>query len=428
MRTVREITQDAFDRHRSGDLAGAESIYDQLLSQLSQPDPNVLYGYGTLLATQQRYGLAITLLQGSLGLYRDHAPTWTNLACAYKFAGRDEEALRAYETALSLEPHAPDILAGIAGFWINKAEARRVEDYARRALTIDPSHDAAHMHLALGLLEQGRFEEAWSHYEHRWNTLERKNDRRPYKASKWTGEPVGTLAIHGEQGLGDEILFMSAFKMARSRAQRIVVECAPRLLPLFERSFDATCYGTHVELIEAEGEPDAWISMGDLFGVVGMGDGSPYLARTERTKSHRIGIAWKGGTARTNKSDRTLELSDFAPILSTPGIEFVSVQYGDDAEAAELGVRPLGNADFDAIQARIESCELVISVCQTAVHQAGAMGVPCWVLTPKHAAWRYCGETMPWYNSVRLYRQTGEWSDVIEGIATDLRKLHVAAA
>ncbi len=89
-----------------------------------------------------------------------------------------------------------------------------------------------------------------------------------------------------------------------------------------------------------------------------------------------------------------------------------------------------GPTDFLSLHERIASCDLVISVCQTAVHQAGAMGVPCWVLTPRNAAWRYCGERMPWYNSVELFRQevAGEWSPVVDRILMRLGERHVRAA
>jgi hypothetical protein len=75
-------------------------------------------------------------------------------------------------------------------------------------------------------------------------------------------------------------------------------------------------------------------------------------------------------------------------------------------------------------------CDLVITVCQTALHQAGAMGVPCWVLTPRKAPWVCCTDPMPWYNSVKIMRQEidGEWIPVIDRVATELKKRRASAA
>jgi ADP-heptose:LPS heptosyltransferase len=78
--------------------------------------------------------------------------------------------------------------------------------------------------------------------------------------------------------------------------------------------------------------------------------------------------------------------------------------------------------DVSSLAAMIKSCDLIITVCNTAVHLAGALGVPCWVLTPNKPAWRYgYGERMPFYKSVRLIQQrTDEWPDVIDRVRREL--------
>lgn len=414
-----DAVETAFAYHRKGDLDQAASIYDQILGQISQPDANVFFGYGTLLISQQKYGLGIALLQAALQSAPEYAPIWTNLGCAYKHLSRDENSLYCYTKALELEPHQPDILAGVSGYWVNKNESQKVIDYARQALAIKPDHDAAHMHLALGLMEQGKYDEAWDHYEHRWETLERINDKRPYKAPMWKGEFVNKLAIHGEQGLGDEILFMSTLYKVRGMAETIVIECAERLIPTFTESFGLKCYPDHASLIAAEGEPDAYISMGSLPKVVGLPDGRPFLKRNRTYKGAkpRVGYTWKGGTLRTNINQRTIDPKELDAILQIPGIDFVPVQYGE-------------GDSFDTLQQKIADCDLVISVCQTAVHQAGAMGVDCWVLVPEQAAWRYCGpDMMPWYKSVRFFKQEkGDWQYPVQMIAASLRERYAKAA
>ena len=89
--------------------------------------------------------------------------------------------------------------------------------------------------------------------------------------------------------------------------------------------------------------------------------------------------------------------------------------------------------DFDAAHSAIASCDLIITVQQTAVHQAGAMGIPCWVLTPKGTSWQFTaahGDRMIWYDSVRLFRQGDDekWEPVIERIAQELRGQYAVAA
>lgn len=435
MRTWQAAVEEVMSLHQAGKLEQAEIGYDQLLCQMQTPDPNVFFGLGTLLVGKQKYGLGTTLLRTGISLYDKHPLAWCNLGVAYKHMGRDELSLDAYKKALELAPSMPEVLAGLGGYYINRNEAQKSEYYSRRALAIDPSLPAANMNLGVALLEQGRFEEAWPHYEARWDSVDRMVDRRPYKAPRWKGEHVDVLAIHGEQGLGDEILFMSLLRKAEQRARSVVVECAERLIPLFRMSFGIPCYPDHASLIAAEGEPDAYIPMGSLPLVLGLPDGRPFLKRPQRHSTGRpvIGIAWRGGTARTNARDRTLKLADFAPIISAIDADFVSIQYGGadvDEDAIAAGIEP-GDRGFDPLNHRIGLCDLVISVCQTAVHVAGAMGIDTWVLTPRKAAWRYSGETMaPWYNSVRLFRQDqpGEWQPVIERIAVLLQERYASVA
>jgi ADP-heptose:LPS heptosyltransferase len=66
----------------------------------------------------------------------------------------------------------------------------------------------------------------------------------------------------------------------------------------------------------------------------------------------------------------------------------------------------------------------VISVQTALVHLAGALGQKVWALIPAAPEWRYGaqGESMPWYASVRLMRQTrpNDWSDVIERVAAQI--------
>lgn len=433
MRSSQEIIKQAVGLFNAGRLDEAGEIYERLLAFIDEPEFNILLGLGTIYASQARHGLGIHFIRQALAINDEFPQPWNNLGLALKSVGRDQASLECYERVIAIDPKNPEGLCNLAGWHVNRGEPAKVIDFARKALAVSPELPDAHLHLALGLLEAARYAEAWPHYEYRWSIREKLKDRRPYNAPRWTGETVGTLAIHGEQGLGDEIMFMGCFQEAAKRARRVVVECAGRLIPLFQSSFDAAFYPDHARLIEFEGEPDAYAAMGSLPGIVGMPDGLQYLraSPSDRSQAFRVGIAWRGGSEKTNKRERSLKPEQLCPIIEAfPAAEFVSVQYGDPFEtgsrAQNLGIKARPT-DFDTIVADIASCDLVISVCQTAVHLAGAMGIPCWVLTPKAHAWRYAGggEEMAWYKSVRLIRQGDDeqWGPVIARIAQDLRGL-----
>ncbi|KKL30388.1 hypothetical protein LCGC14_2368560, partial [marine sediment metagenome] len=307
---------------------------------------------------------------------------------------------------------------------------------ASRALKMDVNCPHAKNHMALAKLEMGEWEEGWDYWENRWEVPERLRMKRDYKCPKWDGSPLdGTLVIHGEQGLGDEILYMSCFNEVK--AERIIIESATRLVSLFKRSFNVPVYGTAEEVMRHE-KPDRWISMGSLPALFRKTDESferqperflvPDSKRVEHWKSklgeNPIGIAWYGGVAKTHSKLRNAPLDLWKDLTST-NHNFISIQYetGDTVKEAEaLGVPHFQEAveDFDDLTSLIEACDSIITVCQTAHHTAGGLGKPCWTLVPPAAAWRYGlkGEKNVWYPSVRQFR--GDWETIFSKVKHEL--------
>jgi ADP-heptose:LPS heptosyltransferase len=128
-----------------------------------------------------------------------------------------------------------------------------------------------------------------------------------------------------------------------------------------------------------------------------------------------------------------LDLREWAPILRTPGVRFVDLQYGDTAQEraaveAELGISLIHvpdldlREDLDGVASLIGACDLVISISNTTVHLAAALGTPTWVLVPAAAGnlWYWMRDTdrSPWYASAVIVRQKvrGQWADIIQDV------------
>jgi hypothetical protein len=278
----------------------------------------------------------------------------------------------------------------------------------------------------------------------------------------WDGKSKGLVVIHGEQGLGDEVMFSTCIPDAIETGAELVFECSPRMKELFTRSFpDIRVIGTHrldgsewrdgrkVDYKVALGSlPKFWRRSEDAF------PGSPYLKPDPRKVRYwrkrlaqlgprpKIGIAWQGGAHTTRMDLRSIMLPLWKDILSEDA-DFISLQYTKAAtrEVQEMkddhGIqiyhwKEAAEAKCMDDYAALESCcDLVISVCQTAIHLAGGLGVPCWCLTPSGPAWRY-GVTgnMPWYDSVDLIRQKpGEdWGPVLAEVSRRMDDFLRAAA
>lgn len=428
-----EVSLEAVECHQAGDralaegrfveaeelLRRAEFLYERLISYLPD-EPILLSNLGGLMARSRRLGLAIVLLKRAVEKAPEMREAWSNLGAAYRTNGNIEKALEAQMRALEIEPDHPATLSNISGIFVNRGKPEECLMYANRALQLNPDLAEAENHKALALLEMGKYEEGFSHYDARLRVP--GFHRREYgSAPMWDGSPTGKLAIHGEQGLGDEIMFLTCLEQLKDRAKEIAIECSPRLVKLLQSSLPyAKVFGSHTELCEAF-KPDSWIAMGSLPRLCWPVKPNAYLKpQSFYPKGRRIGLSWFGGTLKTHEELRNTKPEAWRTFLDLDA-EFVSLQYGPRESQAELIGIPHDSekiGDLDKLAALIRSCDLVISVCNTTIHMAGALGVPCLVLVPNAPAWRYglTGEKMIWYDSPVMIRQgNGEsWASVLQ--------------
>jgi ADP-heptose:LPS heptosyltransferase len=237
-------------------------------------------------------------------------------------------------------------------------------------------------------------------------------------------------------------MYLSCLPDLMPLASRITVECEPRLIPLVRRSFGVEAFGSEEETPDLG--YDCQIPLGTLPKFFRRTPesfpGKPYLKPDPekvakfRDRLHRlgprpwIGLGWYGGVKATRPHERSLPLWKLLPVMA--GRTCVSVQYGNTSirEAEEVDLPILDESlglDLDAQAALIAACDIIVTVPQTAVHVAGALGVPTLVLTPVRCSWRYGyglsgqNEVMPWYGSVRLLRQPAKdaWEAVVDRAA-----------
>lgn len=326
-----------------------------------------------------------------------------------------------------------------------------------RALALQPDYPLAAFHLAMARLLVGDFERGWESYD-----LRRLSSDYPAPAAsvpRWDGASLAgrKLLVTREQGLGDEMMFASMLPELIAQARACIVECDPRLVAIFKRSFpEATVFGTEPggglprELAPAS--IDVRIEAGSLSRLlrrraadfprqVGYLVADPlhvsrWRARlAEMGPGLKVGLAWTGGVRRTRRELRSLSLEQLLPLLRMPGARFVSLQYTADArdEIDALRIRhgvqvehwPEAINDYDQTAALVCALDLVISVCTSLVHLGGALGRPVWAMVPVGPEWRYgaAGDSMPWYPSVKLFRQTvyREWAPTIAAVAGALQ-------
>jgi len=395
-----------------------------------------------VLAREPGHGAAYAAL-GFLLLKRElrAAAALEHLERALELGYRDEDVLSNRAIALQDLGRLPEAIAGY-------------DD----ALSVQPTHQSARFHRSLALLMSGEFGRAWQDYELRLNSEDAAAP--PRQLPRWTGEalPSTTLLVHGEQGIGDEIMFASCLPDLLLVCPHVVVTCADKLEPIFRRSFptievigtsrarelDAVAPLDKATVIAAIGSlPLYFRSSVDRFPQHrGYLQADPDLVAEYRERLQKlggrpkVGISWRGGTSQTRQAMRTLAKTHLERILAVPGVRFVNLQYDsteNDPEITEatgdgrLTHWPETLTEYDRTAALVCGLDVVVSVCTSLIHLTGALGRPVWVMAPYSPEWRYgiASEGMPWYPSARIYRQRepGHWASVIDAVHARLSAL-----
>jgi tetratricopeptide (TPR) repeat protein len=412
-----------------------------------------LWGLGQLEEAENHGREAVRLAPQQLS-YR------ANLALILKDLGKIEDAQELYRQMIAEAPDYPKLCMDMGTLAIEcEGDLEAARRWYRKAQGVS-DNPRAFLGEGIANLLEGNFALGWDQYEARKKVHDQYFQQVPFaRFPVWQGEPLerGRLLVYGEQGLGDEIMFASMYAEAAQRAQgQVSVMCDARLGGLFARSFP------HYEVIAEERENFA-ARAGQLAGfshAISAGSlGRLFRQRPAEFPQHRgylaadadkvaawrdrlatlgpglkVGLSWIGGHQRTGRARRSLSLEQLRPVLSLRGAQWVSLQYTDaaaeiaafhQAGGAELRQFPGVTQDMDDLAGLIGALDLVVSVCNTTVHVAGATGREVLVMAPFVPEWRYGmkGERMIWYPSARVFRQAayGKWEDVIARVAGELK-------
>jgi Flp pilus assembly protein TadD len=399
----------------------------------------------------------------ALSVAGESAALLSNLGISVKLQGRLDEAIDLYTRASELSDRDPETINNLGAALKAAGRLDEAADAFRHACALMGDFAKAHHNLGDVLLARGRFAEGWA--ELKWDVNEEQDEVRSRSSSRpeWSGGPAGDgkIWLWRQHGVGDEILFAGLIpEIVDGEAgggNDCLLECDPRLAPLFERSFP------NVEIAPYAARPDRRLSRPDiaaqcrlprLGGILRpsfdhFGGAAAYLkadpARVATLKQRYrtlgsgpvIGLSWFS-KAGYNSELKSTSLMDWDSVLGLPGAVFVNLQYGEcaaeiAAAEAKFNVRIYQDPDIDPLDdldgfaAQVAAMDAVLSTSNTTVHMAGALGTPVWCVLPPagQSIWYWFLERgdSPWYGSLRLVRQSpGEpWRETIGRAARMVR-------
>ena len=390
----------------------------QYLQQHLQNNPRHAYGFfqaGNLFRSLEQWPQALNAFCEACRLDPEQSELHTSLGIIYNQMQKPESAIASFNTACekSRDP----------GIRYNRAMA---------------------------MLLSGRYREGWKEHEYRLQVPHKKVNYEWHPALRpWQGQPFSgqTLVIYNEQGLGDDIQFCRYLPSVKALGGNVVFVTSRSLIPVM-----STLYGVDQVVERNQVTHEAlgkfqWVvplmSLPYIFRTTldSIPNQMPYLSVPSSYREKwqilmkpymtqpavkKIGLVYASRPGHL--LHRTSPLAIWSSLFSLPGLQWFSVQKGDETGALQKLAANQFNIvdltdnidDFGDTAALLEQLDLLISVDTSVPHLAGALGKPVWLLLPFISEWRWLlhRSDSPWYPSFRLFRQPapGQWQPVMDQV------------
>ncbi len=470
-------------RHHGGNGQGAADAFRKAVDLMPQ-DAGAWASLGLMLATADRSQEAIDALRKALEIDPEQTAAARNLGLTLMKTGRPADAREVYRKLAAQLPNDADVLGWLGHASAAADDIDTAYAAYTRALQISPGNQNLELTLALverdlglfpgsrarferllvsrpddpilrfaqaqNFLLQGDYVNGFREYEWRWQRPGMEMPR--FDADPWQGEDLTGKAIllHDEQGLGDTIQFGRFAPLLRDKGAAVTLLVRPRLcrlmsgmapdLPVIDRVPPGAGYDFHCPLMSvpyrlglAQGDipaPQSYLSVEEAL----VRHWRPLLDERSGGKP-AVGLNWQGDPSSQSERGRSLPFDALRGLLENRDIHFflLQKQHGRDSleslanapNVTDLGDSlDLGDDAFVDTAAVMRCLDVVVTSDTGPAHLAGAIGAETWVLLKKVPEWRWGtgGTTMPWYPSMRLFRQTvrGDWSGPVGGIAASL--------
>jgi len=397
----------------------AEEFYRRVLAQ----DParlEALVSLANLLRAQGQLDAAEALLSPARAHSPDTPELWLTLGSTFREKGDFSRAAGHYRRALALRPDYAAALANLADLLTDEGETAEALALYDQAIRNEPANAQARLNRAVLHLLTANLKDGWRDYAARLK-IPGKIPVPDHRLTRWTGESLKRtrLLVTAEQGIGDQVMFASLIaelaKRATADGGSLVLECEPRLVSLFARSFPSVAVypsdlqtksgvtRAHYGWLKAAGGANAAIELGSLPKIMRdtlesfpaqrsflkpdameSARWGGFLAGTGRGPF--IGVCWRSSKMSGHRALQYAPLDAWAGFISNLPGTAVSTQYdatGDEIETLErLSGRSIfvppsldQKLELDRTTAMLSSLDAVVSAPTPVSWLAAGAGV-----------------------------------------------------
>jgi Flp pilus assembly protein TadD len=430
--------------------------------------PEALNSLGVALVQQGGADEAIACYRKALDLRPDYAEADNNLGHVLLTRGEEHAALACFRRAAVLQPDNAEFHHDLGTVLAELNSREEAAVHYERALALSPGNADSRYSLAVLRLFRREFEPGWRDYESRFQCGVRSSIRKSAatvelyeRLTRWRGPGeagTGDVAVWGEQGLGDQVLFSTLLPGLIEAKVSLVYEVDRRLLGAYERAFPEVRFVPYDEPPhEALQRASRVLMAGSLPGLfrrsrsdfarqpIKLLSALPARAAHYRKLLARQGpglkvaLSWWSSRKDYPGPRKSAPLADFAPLLELAGVQFLDVQYGNTEEERAAVEKATGARllrfdevdyfnDLEELLALLEACDLVITTSNVTAHFAGALGKPTRLLyladRPPFHYWAHDGShCCLWYPSVEIVtaRNLADWASLLRHVAAGLR-------
>ena len=367
-----------------------------------------------------------------------------NIAGFYREELNYDKAINYYEQALSINPNNAYIYNNLSKIYFDLNNHKEAKKNSFKAMEMKGDDGDIKKTLSFIYLKDHDFDKGWNYFEGRLDLDDfvKKNDyvqklnNKIYRLNIVKNKKNKFLIVR-EQGVGDEILYSSMYEDVLEDLENTMIECDPRLLNLFRRSFPKY-RNNFVELGNITNNETKFKEIDYVLYAGSLGryyrkninnfHNKSFIKIDEINfeniknklsiyqKQFKIGISWKSFNNRY-AIDKSLNLKDFENLFNLSDCDIFNLQYGDvkdeiykfnkNSKNKLLTVKDIDlYNDFDSIASLLKSLDIFITISNSTAHLAGSLGVKTILIKPENYAlfhyWNQKTDKTPWYNSIKL--------------------------